>query len=65
MRDLLYDAPHRRCIRSLDRLVKLGDTETPDDRLLLLRVTDGAAIVLDLDVPAIRVFRFLCHDLYN
>lgn len=63
MRDLRYDAARRRRIDPFDRLVELGDTEALDDRLLLFRVADHAPVILDLDLYALCVFCFLCHDL--
>lgn len=63
VRDLRDDAAHRRRIWPRDRLVQLRDAEALDDLLLRLRVTDRAAVVLDRDVTARRVFFFLCHDL--
>ena len=65
MRDLFNDTTHCRGIRTLNRLVELGDAKALYYRFLLFRITDRAAVVLDLDIPAIRIFRFLCHDLYS
>ena len=64
MRNLRNDAAHRGVVRPGHRLIELGDAEALYDRLLLRRVSDRAAIVLDRDVRVVHFFSFLCHDLY-
>ena len=65
MRNLSNDAARRGSIDPFDRLVKLGNTETLDDRLLLFRVADHAPVILDLDLAAAVCFYFLCHKSDN
>src|SRR5215204_2204679 len=64
VRDLRNDAAHRWRIGPRNRLVQLRDAEALNDVLLLLRVSDRAAIVLDRDASAF-IFCLLYHDLIN
>ena len=60
MRDLRDDASHRWRVRSRNLLIELRDAETRYDQLLILRIADRAAIILDRDRSACFFF-FLCH----
>jgi len=61
VRDLRDDPPHAGTVLSLNGLVQFGDAQSSHNLLLLLRITDGASVVLD-------AYRFaclccvLCHD---
>ena len=60
VRYLRNDPTSRGSVRPGHRLIELRDPEASDDLLLLLRVADRAAIILDGDVATL-VFSFLCH----
>jgi hypothetical protein len=61
VRYLRNDPTGRGSVRPGHRLIELRDPEASDDLLLLLRVADRAAIILDRDVSAVFFFYFLCH----
>ena len=63
MRNFCDDAAHRGRIRAADRLIELRDAEALDDRLLFLRITDRAAVILYRDRSAGLIFVLICHDL--
>src|SRR5829696_234452 len=52
VRDLLDDAAHRAGVGALKNLVELREPDAAHDFLLRLREADGAAVVLDADLPA-------------
>lgn len=65
MRNFIYNAAHRRRVAAFDRLIQLGYSQAPDDRLLFFRIPDRASVILNLDRSAVCCFCFLYHDLYG
>lgn len=50
MRNFIDHAAHRRAVLFFHDLIQFCDTQAPDDRFLFGRITDRAAVILDLDL---------------
>lgn len=61
MRHLCDDATSCGRVGPRNYLIELGDAKAPNNILLILRVTDHAPIILDLDLAAFYIC-LLCHN---
>src|SRR5215207_11034349 len=65
VRDFPDDAAHRAGVGALKNLVELREPDAAHDFLLRLREADGAAVVLDADLPAAVLLLVLFRHFSN